>query len=150
MNLRPPSRSLVMDTNILLGFALGDRERARTILSRVLSSRSVIITADSRNEALKVAAEIEVRRPVRAVTAVELLLAPVAVADHSFYADLLGPAADCLRLAVPSRNGSTSDAHVLALAWATDSDIWSGDRDFAGTGWPSWSNANLYRALAEA
>lgn len=54
-----------------------------------------------------------------------------------------------LRFAVASRNGSTADAHVLALAWALDADIWSHDRDFAGTGWPSWSSANLLAYLAD-
>ncbi|WP_156295705.1 PIN domain-containing protein [Methylobacterium aquaticum] len=49
--------------------------------------------------------------------------------------------------AVASRNGSTSDAHVLACAWLLDADTWSRDRDVAGTGWPSWSTANLRRAL---
>lgn len=39
---------------------------------------------------------------------------------------------------------------VLACAWLLDADIWSHDRDFAGTGWPSWSNANLLRVLADA
>jgi predicted nucleic acid-binding protein len=52
--------------------------------------------------------------------------------------------------AVASRNGSTSDAYLLACAWLLDADIWSHDRDFAGTGWPSWSNANLLRALGDA
>ena len=63
------------------------------------------------------------------------------------YSDRMAVAATCLRLAVPSRNGSTGDAHILALAWHLDADIWSGDRDFAGTGWPSRSSANLYRAI---
>ncbi len=48
-----------------------------------------------------------------------------------------------LRDAVPSRNGSTSDAHLLALAWSTGDDIWTHDRDFAGTGVATWSTANL-------
>ena len=45
--------------------------------------------------------------------------------------------------------GSTADAHVPSLAWTLDADIWSHDRDFAGTGWPSWSSANLRAALAD-
>jgi predicted nucleic acid-binding protein len=52
-----------------------------------------------------------------------------------------------LRNAAASKNGSTNDAHVLALAWTVDADLWSHDRDFAGTGWPSWSTANLMAAL---
>jgi predicted nucleic acid-binding protein len=57
-------------------------------------------------------------------------------------------AALVLQLAPASRNGSMRDAHILALAWSLDADIWSHDRDFAGSGWPSWSNANLRAALA--
>ncbi|NJO22570.1 MAG: hypothetical protein HC868_06015 [Sphingomonadales bacterium] len=53
-----------------------------------------------------------------------------------------------LRDAVASRNGSVKDGHILACAWAFDADIWSHDRDFAGTGVASWSTANLMRALA--
>jgi hypothetical protein len=55
-----------------------------------------------------------------------------------------------LRDAVPRRNGSTSDAHRLALAWNTGGDIWTHDRDFAETGVASWSTANLIVALAGA
>jgi predicted nucleic acid-binding protein len=57
-------------------------------------------------------------------------------------------AAQYLRDAVASQNGSVVDAHILACAWSYDADIWSFDRDFAGTGVASWSTANLMRALA--
>jgi predicted nucleic acid-binding protein len=52
-----------------------------------------------------------------------------------------------LRDAVPSRNGSTQDAHLLALAWVADADIWSTDRDFAGTGVATWSTPDLIRGF---
>lgn len=68
---------------------------------------------------------------------------------EGFYASRLEAARKVLRNAVASRDGSTSDAHILALAWTYDADIWSHDRDFAGTGWPSWSNANLAAALTD-
>ena len=64
------------------------------------------------------------------------------------YAALVVDAARALLLGPPSRDGKTTDAHILALAWSADADIWSHDRDFAGTGWPSWSSANLRAALA--
>jgi predicted nucleic acid-binding protein len=54
-----------------------------------------------------------------------------------------------LKDAVASRNGSTRDAHVLALAWSVGGDVWTTDRDFAGTGVATWSTPNLMRALAE-
>lgn len=56
---------------------------------------------------------------------------------------------ETLRDAVPSRNGSVRDAHVLALAWSIEADVWTTDRDFAGTGVATWSTPNLMRGLAE-
>ena len=64
--------------------------------------------------------------------------------------ELVADAAASLREAVASRNGSADDAHILALAWELDADIWSHDRDFAGTGVASWSTVNLVRTLALA
>jgi predicted nucleic acid-binding protein len=61
--------------------------------------------------------------------------------------DRLLVAEQTLKNAVQSRNGSSRDTHGLALAWAAGADVWSADRDFAGTGVPSWSTANLLRAL---
>lgn len=52
-----------------------------------------------------------------------------------------------LKDAAASQNGSVRDAHILACAWVCNADIWSFDRDFAGTGVASWSTANLMRAL---
>jgi hypothetical protein len=63
---------------------------------------------------------------------------------------LLAHAEDVLRDAVASRNGSTRDAHVLALAWSVEGDVWTADRDFAGTGVATWSTPNLLRGLAAA
>jgi predicted nucleic acid-binding protein len=65
-------------------------------------------------------------------------------------APLLPQAEAALRDAVPSRNGSIRDAHVLALAWSVDGDVWTTDRDFAGTGVATWSTRNLLSALADA
>ena len=76
------------------------------------------------------------------------LLGQLDVRPSTLYAARLPLAETVLRNAVASRNASVSDAHVLALAWIADADIWSHDRDFAGTGWRSWSSANLLAALA--
>lgn len=77
------------------------------------------------------------------------ILGSIDVVAQERYGNGLSTAEHWLRNAVASRNGSTSDAHILALAWTYDADIWSHDRDFAGTGWPSWSTANLAAALAD-
>jgi predicted nucleic acid-binding protein len=76
--------------------------------------------------------------------AAELTIVPVAA-----LAPILAGSEMVLRDAVPSRNGSTRDAHVLALAWSVEADVWTTDRDFAGAGIASWSTPNLVRALAE-
>lgn len=78
------------------------------------------------------------------MTAESLLKITLAKSSDS---DVLEAAAHMLKNAVASRNGSPADAHLLAVAWTYDADIWSHDRDFAGTGWPSWSSANLLAAL---
>ena len=75
----------------------------------------------------------------------EMRVVPVAaLAPHLARSEIV------LRDAVPSRNGSIRDAHVLALAWSVDADVWTTDRDFAGTGVATWSTANLMRGLTEA
>ena len=73
-----------------------------------------------------------------------LTVVPVAALEP-----LLAPCEVALRDAVASRNGSTRDAHVLALAWSVEADVWTTDRDFAGTGVATWSTPNLMRALDE-
>jgi PIN domain-containing protein len=39
---------------------------------------------------------------------------------------------------------------VLAVAWSVEADVWTTDRDFAGTGIATWSTPNLMRPLGEA
>ena len=75
----------------------------------------------------------------------EIIVMPIADLETD-----LRDAERSLREAVPSRNGSVRDAHVLALAWEIDADIWTTDRDFAGTGVASWSTPNLMLALVGA
>jgi predicted nucleic acid-binding protein len=74
-----------------------------------------------------------------------LTVVPVAALEP-----LLAPCEAALWDAVASRNGSTRDAHVLALAWSAEAGVWTTDRDFAGTGVATWSTPNLMRRLAEA
>jgi PIN domain len=78
------------------------------------------------------------------------LIAEMTVVPVAALSALLPQAEIALRDAVPSRNGSSDDAHALALAWSLEADIWSTDRDFAGTGVASWSTPNLIRGLADA
>ena len=78
------------------------------------------------------------------------LIAEMTVVPVAALSALLPQAEIALRDAVPSRNGSSDDAHALALAWSLEADIRSTDRDFAGTGVAGWSTPNLIRGLADA
>ena len=77
----------------------------------------------------------------------DAFLATIAIVPAERHQDGLRAAEVVLRDAVASRNGNGRDAHLLSLAWTLEADIWSHDRDFAGTGWTSWSSANLLAAL---
>lgn len=138
-----PSRVLVIDTNILIKAILGMRMgEALVVVSR---HRTLVASAGTARELRLVVARLDASKS----GAAENLLSAMEVADASAYAANLDTARSALLNAPASRNGSTRDAHVLALAWTYDADIWSHDRDFAGTGWPSWSSANLAAALNE-
>ncbi|WP_439498821.1 PIN domain-containing protein [Bosea sp. (in: a-proteobacteria)] len=142
--MRPPSRILIVDANIVLSSALG--LRTGDALEFVGRRRLLAISEQAVVEIETVASRLVEQGHPSALLAPKLVEVLVVVAE-SDYASLLPEAAKTLMLAPASRNGSAADAHVLALAWLAEADIWSHDRDFAGTGWPSWSSANLRAAL---
>jgi len=137
---------LIVDTNIIVGVVLSARRRPIWTLAN--ARRRLLISVESVAEVMSVMSHNRDRLPYAVEDAAALLeLLDVPSADR--YEHSLAEAADTLRNAVASRNGSDKDAHILALAWTYDADIWSHDRDFAGTGWPVWSSANLAAALAD-
>jgi predicted nucleic acid-binding protein len=142
---RRPSKALVIDANIVLSAALG--ARTRPVIIHVGERRQLLTSAEAMTEALDVAAKL--REAPAAPENVTSLLELIDVVGPDLYLGQIETAQDVLRNAVASRNGSANDAHILAVAWTYDADIWSHDRDFTGTGWPSWSSANLAAALAE-
>ena len=141
MRPRRVSQYLVVDSNIVLSTVLG--RKSKPLFDVALSMRPLLMSQRSRQEVIGVVSHVAPSVATDAAALVEML----SVAAEDRYVAHLEAAAQALRHAVPSRNGSTTDAHVLALAWSHDADIWSHDRDFAGTGWPSWSSANLRAAL---
>lgn len=135
----------MIDTNIVLSAALGGRTRPVIIFVR--ERRQLLTSVEAMSEALNVAVKLpDVPFAAENVTS---LLELIDIARGDLYLRRAELAQATLRNAPASRNGSVKDAHILALAWTYDADIWSHDRDFAGTGWPSWSSANLAAALAE-
>jgi len=147
LNGAGPSPSLVVDANIVVRGVLGHATRA--LIYDVAAQRALHTSIRAVEECLGVLGRLGASAE-RDRVALADLLALIEVHDRATYAPRETQAADVLRLASASRNGSTRDAHLLALAWALDADIWSHDRDFAGTGWPSWSNGNLLAALGVA
>jgi predicted nucleic acid-binding protein len=136
----PPAPTLVIDAAIFVGAVLG---RGGGVLIDAGRTR-VLTTTDRVLEEVSRRISLGMRRP-ELLPVLEELAGLVKV---NAMATLNIPEAQAvLRQAVSSDNGSTDDAHVLALAWALDADIWSADRDFAGTGVASWSTPNLLRAL---
>lgn len=136
----------MIDTNIVVSAALGGR--TRPVIVDVGARRRLLISIDAMTEAMLVASRLSGDAP-SAPGNVASVLELIDIVGSGFYESRLERAQDMLRNAQASRNGSAEDAHILALAWTYDADIWSHDRDFAGTGWPSWSSANLAAALSE-
>jgi predicted nucleic acid-binding protein len=144
--MRSPSRHIVIDANIIVASVLGAQTFQK--LGSVARRRRLIVSEGALNEVRRVLRSLTwLTEPYFAVARdVEDGLSRV---DEAEYRSRLAPAADILRNAPASRNGSIADAHILATAWLFDADIWSHDRDFAGSGWPTWSSANLLTAIAD-
>jgi len=143
--MRPPASTVVLDTTVLISAALG---RTGSVIKRVQLAAALITTSRVVEEARR-KIELGLKAP-ELLPRLDAIAATLTVVPVARLAPVMPDAEAVLRDAVPSRNGSARDAHVLALAWSTGADIWSADRDFAGTGVPSWSTINLVRALAEA
>ncbi|WP_246754594.1 PIN domain-containing protein [Bradyrhizobium guangdongense] len=112
------------------------------------AARVILVTTDRVIQEARRRILLGLRRPelieVLDALAESMTIVPVAALEP-----MLARCEETLRDAVPSRNGSERDAHVLALAWSVDADVWTTDRDFAGTGVATWSTPNLLRAFAE-
>ena len=134
--------ALVVDTSILISALLG-RSGPLFLIGRhasLLTTDRALVEAERR-------VALGLRRPDLLIE-LSVLSRQFEIAPLEGLAASLDEAETTLRDAIPSRNGSVTDTHLLALAWKTDADIWSHDRDFAGTGVASWSTLNLLRALA--
>lgn len=142
--MRRPSTTLVVDAAILVAAV-----RGRSSGALLTAAREVILVTTDRvvQEARRRIARGLKRPDLLGVLddLTELLtIVPIAALQP-----IMTRCEETLRDAVPSRNGSVRDAHVLALAWSVEADVWTTDRDFAGTGVATWSTPNLMRGLVE-
>ena len=142
--MRRPSTTLVVDAAILVAAV-----RGRSSGALLTAAREVILVTTDRvvQEARRRIARGLKRPDLLGVLddLTELLtIVPIAALQP-----IMTRCEETLRDAVPSRNGSVRDAHVLVLAWSVEADVWTTDRDFAGTGVATWSTPNLMRGLVE-
>jgi predicted nucleic acid-binding protein len=135
----------VVDAAILVAAVQGRSSGAFLLAGRV----ALLATPDRVVHEARRRIEIGLKRP-ELVQLLEALAAEITIVPMAALAAGLGDAETALRDAVPSRNGSTKDAPVLALARSIDADVWTTDRDFAGTGIATWSTPNLIRGFAAA
>jgi predicted nucleic acid-binding protein len=143
--VRSPSRTLVLDAAILVAAARGRSSGALLEAARV----SDLVTTDRAIQEARRRIELGLKRP-ELLEIVDGLVAEMTIIPVAALEAMLATAERALQDAVASRNGSTKDAHVLSLAWSVEGDVWTADRDFAGTGVASWSTPNLMRAFIAA
>ncbi|WP_172786392.1 MULTISPECIES: PIN domain-containing protein [Bradyrhizobium] len=142
--MRPPSATIVIDAAILVAAVRGRSSGALL----AAAEKVVFVTTDRVVQEARRRIALGMQRPelldVLDDLAELLTIVPVASLEP-----IIARCEETLRDAVPSRNGSVRDAHVLALAWSVDGDVWTTDRDFAGIGVATWSTPNLVRGLGE-
>jgi predicted nucleic acid-binding protein len=143
--MRRPSSTIVVDAAILIAAVRGRASGALLKAAEV----AVLVTTDRVVQEARRRIALGLRRP-ELIEVLDALAESLTIVPVAALAPLLDRCEETLRDAVPSRNGSERDAHVLALAWSVDADVWTTDRDFAGTGVATWSTPNLIRAIADA
>ena len=141
--MKAPSASLVVDAAILVAAVRGRSSGALLAAQKF----AALITTDRVVQEARRRIEFGLQRP-DLLGLLAALLDEITVVPLASLQSLLPESEAALRDAVASRNGSTNDAHVLALARDAEADIWTTDRDFAGTGIATWSTPNLLRGYA--
>lgn len=142
--MRPPSTTLIIDAAILVAAVRGRSSGA--LLTAI--AKAVVVTTDRVVQEARRRIALGLKRP-DLVDLLDELVELLTIVPVASLEPVIARCEETLRDAVPSRNGSVRDAHVLALAWSIEADVWTTDRDFAGTGVATWSTPNLMRGLAE-
>lgn len=141
--MKAPATTLVVDAAVLVAAAYGRSSGAVLAAARYAS----LVTTDRVLSEARRRIELGMKSP-EGLLIIDALAKEMTVVPVTALEPFIAQAEAFLRDAVASRNGSTRDAHVLALAWSVEADIWTTDHDFAGTGVATWSTPNLMRALA--
>ena len=142
--MNAPSSTLVLDAAVLVAAARGRSSGALLAAARA----AALVTTDRAVHEARWCIELGLKRP-DLLSIVDDLVAEMTIVPVAALAPILRRCEIALQDAVASRNGSIRDAHVLALAWCVEANVWTTDRDFAGSGVATWSTPNLMRGLAE-
>ena len=142
--MRAPSTTLVIDAAILVAAVRGRSSGALM----TAAGKVILVTTDRVVQEARRRIALGLKRP-DLLDLLDHLVELMIVVPIASLEPVIAPCEETLRDAVPSRNGSVRDAHVLALAWSVEADVWTTDRDFGGTGVATWSTPNLMRGLAE-
>ena len=143
--MKAPSSTLVIDAAVLVAAARGRSSGA--VLAAARAAR--LVTTDRVVHEARRRIELGLKRP-ELLGIVDALIAEMTVVPVAALASVLSRSEVALRDAVSSRNGSIRDAHVLALAWSVEADVWTADRDFAGVGREEDVGIGIGERLAEA
>jgi predicted nucleic acid-binding protein len=142
--MRLPPSTLVVDAAVLVAAVRGRSSGAILHAARA----ATLVTTDRAVHETRRRIQVGLKRP-ELLAILNALIREMTVVPVAALEPFLSQSEVALRDAVASRNGSIRDAHVLALAWSVEADIWSADRDSVGTGVATWSTPNLMRGLAE-
>jgi predicted nucleic acid-binding protein len=143
--MKPPSTTLVLDAAILISAALG-RSAGAIMLAQ---QAAVLVTTDRVIEEARRRLELWLKRP-ELLPLIDDLATAITVVPAAALEPIMPQYEQTLRDAVASRSGSIRGAPVLALAWSIEGDIWTTNRDFAGTGLATWSTPDLMSGLVNA
>jgi len=142
--MKRPSTTIVIDAAILIAAVRGRSSGALL----AAAEKMTFVTTDRVVQEARRRIALGLRRP-DLFDVLDDLVELLTIVPMASLEPLIARCEEALRDAVPSRNGSVRDAHVLALAWSVEADVWTTDRDFAGTGVATWSTPNLMRGLVE-
>ena len=135
---RKPSKRLVLDANILIRAVLG--EKVFTLLDEFASSVEFITAAEAFNDARRYLPEIlekrglpkgEIALALEALGRLAIIVTPV---PEEAYVRL----EEAARKRLGSRD--EEDWPFVALSLLFDCPIWTEDRDFFGSGIPTWTS----------
>jgi predicted nucleic acid-binding protein len=136
----PERKRLVLDANILIRACLG--VRVRQLIAEYSDSVDFYVVAPTVEEASRYVTTLAAKRGLDLQICQQALMSLTAV-----IAQVELPMLEVARAEALKRIRDPDDWPVLALALQLECAVWTEDRDFFGTGVPTWSTATVERYL---